>query len=107
MLSCLVVGFVKLFFKFQKYFKMSDFFSELLLRLFGKTPWFFKVVQVLAVVTALVTGLPEFLESAGVDLPAAWDAVSSKVVSIASLVAAFIAQLPVTTDVKKKENLPD
>jgi hypothetical protein len=86
---------------------MTDFISELLLRLFGKTPWFFKVVQVLAVLTALVTGLPAFLESAGIDLPGSWDVVSNKVVSIAALVGAFVAQLTVTTDVKKKENLPD
>jgi len=86
---------------------MTDFISELLLRLFGKTPWFFKVVQVLAVLTAVVTGLPSFLESAGLDLPESWDVVGNKVVSIASLVGAFVAQLTVTTDVKKKENLPD
>jgi hypothetical protein len=86
---------------------MSDFIKELLIRLLGKTPWFFKVVQVLAVLTAIVTGLPTFLENAGLDLPDSWDIVSSKVVSIAALVGAFVSQLTVTTEVKDKEQLPD
>lgn len=86
---------------------MVDFIAELLLRLFGKTPWFFKVIQVLSIVTAIVTGLPEFLLEAGVQLPDAWAAISSKVVSVAALVATFISQLTVTTSVKQKENLPD
>jgi hypothetical protein len=86
---------------------MTDFIKELLIRLFGKTPWFFKVVQVLAILTALVTGLPSFLESAGLDLPDSWDVISSKVVSIAALVGAFVSQLTVTTEVKKRDHLPD
>jgi hypothetical protein len=86
---------------------MLDFVRELLIRLFGKTPWFFKVVQVLAVLTAIVTGLPSFLESAGLDLPDSWDSLSNKIVSIAALVGAFVSQLTVTTDVKKREDLPD
>ena len=86
---------------------MIDFIAELLTRLFGKTPWFFKVVQILSVVTAIVTGLPQFLTDAGIIIPDAWNAISSQVVSIASLVATFISQLAVTTSVKEEKNIPD
>ena len=86
---------------------MIDFIAELLTRLFGKTPWFFKVIQILSVVTAIVTGLPQFLTDAGIIIPDAWNAISSQVVSIASLVATFISQLAVTTSVKEEKNIPD
>lgn len=83
------------------------FINELLLRLFSEKPWFFQVVQVLSVVTALITGLPVWLAESGVVLPEAWQAVSSQVVSVAAAVAAFIAQLTVTGEFKKKQGLRD
>ena len=86
---------------------MGNFIAEMFTRMFGKTPWFFNVIKIIGVITALVTGLPEFLNDAGIILPDAWAAIGSKVVSIASLVATFIAQLTVTSEVKKKENIPE
>lgn len=83
------------------------FINELLLRLFSDKPWFFKVVQILSVVTALITGLPVWLAESGVVLPDAWQALSSQVVSVAAAVAAFIAQLTVTGEFKVKEGLKD
>jgi hypothetical protein len=84
-----------------------NFLAELVLRLFGKTPQFFKIVQVVSIVVAAVTGLPEFLNEIGLDLPESFDILANKVVAIAAIVAAFISQLTVTTDTKKQENIPD
>lgn len=84
-----------------------NFLAELVLRLFGKTPQFFKIVQIVSIVVAAITGIPEFLIEIGLDLPEAFDVIASKVVAIAAAVSAFISQLTVTTTVKKQENLPD
>jgi hypothetical protein len=84
-----------------------SFLAELVLRLFGKTPHFFKVVQIVSVVVAAITLLPEFLVEIGLDLPDTFDVLASKVVGYAALVGAFISQLTVTTDTKKQENIPD
>jgi len=84
-----------------------NFLAELILRLFGKTPQFFKIVQIVSIVVAAITGLPEFLIEIGLDLPEAFDVIANKVVAIAAIVSAFISQLTVTTTVKKEENLPD
>lgn len=84
-----------------------NFLNELIIRLFSSKPWFFQVVQIISVATAVVTGLPEFLADSGIHLPEAWEAISSKAVSIAAMVAAFVAQLTTTSAVKKDANLKD
>lgn len=84
-----------------------NFLAELLLRLFGKTPKFFQILQIISVVVAAITGLPEFLNEIGLDLPEAFDVVANKIVSIAAIVAAFIAQLTVTSETKKQDGIPD
>ena len=86
---------------------MNEFFTELLIRLFGDTPWFFKVIKIIGIVVAIITGIPVLLSNAGVELPEAINAIASQVVAIASILAAFIAQLTVTSDFKKKEGLKD
>jgi len=78
-----------------------NFLNELIIRLFSSKPWFFQVVQIISVATAVVTGLPEFLADSGIHLPAAWEAISSKAVSIAAMVAAFVSQLTVTDKTKR------
>jgi hypothetical protein len=75
---------------------MKDFLVELVKRFLSNTPSFFKVVKVLAIITALVAGIPTLLESSGVILPNVIAALASKIVSISALVAAFIAQLTTT-----------
>ena len=72
----------------------SNFLAELVQRLFSKNPNFFKWVQAISILVALITGLPAFLETSGIQLPEAWESISNKAVAIAALVAAFIAQLP-------------
>ena len=70
---------------------IMNFFNELIIRLFGETPYFFKVIQIASVATALIIGMPEWLHNAGVTLPAAWEAIGNDVVGYAAMVAAFIA----------------
>ncbi len=90
-----------------------NFLTELIKRFLSDTPWFFKIVRVLSFVVAIVTGIPEVIESVCqsmevcITLPDAWSAISSKVISIAAVVSSFIAQLTVTTDQKKAKNLKD
>jgi L-asparagine transporter-like permease len=86
---------------------MNAFVLELIVRLFGETPWFFKVIKVLSIITALITGVPLLLSNAGIELPEAINAIASQVVAIAAIVGAFVAQLTVTTSFKKKEQLQD
>lgn len=86
---------------------MTDFIAELVKRLFSEKPWFFVWVQRIAAIVAIITGLPGFLEASGVTLPDAWNAISSQIVAVASVVAAFIAQLTVTTAVKEDKGLRD
>lgn len=85
---------------------MTDFLVQLVKRFLAKTPKFFKILQVLSIVLAIVTGLPSLLESAGIVLPAALSVLASKVISIASIVAAFITQLTATETAKKNAEIP-
>ena len=71
------------------------FFAEMFKRLFAKSPLFFKIIQIVGVIVAVITGLPAFLESVHIVLPDAWSAIESKVISIAALVGAFVAALTV------------
>jgi hypothetical protein len=86
---------------------MNAFVVELLLRLVGDTPWFFKVIKIIGIVVAIITGIPVLLSNAGVELPDAINAIASQVVAIASIVASFVAQLTVTSSFKKKEHIND
>lgn len=84
---------------------MMNFLADLLKRLISPNSKFFSILQKIALVLSLITGLPAFLEAQGVVLPEAIATIASKVVSIASLVAAFIAQLTVSDTVKKTLNI--
>jgi hypothetical protein len=84
---------------------MSAFFIELIIRLASKTPWIFRVIQVISSATLFITGLPLLLQSSGINLPDRWDAIASEVVSISSIVAIFVSQLAVPTNVVDSEKL--
>jgi hypothetical protein len=73
---------------------MKEFFLDLVNRFLTNNPKFFKVIQVISVVIAAVTGLPLFIEQIGVVLPETITVLSNKIIAIASVVAALIAQLP-------------
>ena len=83
------------------------FIHELVIRLWGDTPWFFKVVQIISVAAALIIGLPDWLRDSGVEIPGAWKSIGNEIVGYAAMVAAFVAQLTTTAEVKKAEGLRD
>jgi hypothetical protein len=86
---------------------LIKFAGELTLRLFSKTPLFFKIVQIASVVVALVLGLPDYLAESGVQLPEAWTAITDKIILYVGVVGAFIAQLTVTAETKETLLLKD
>lgn len=47
--------------------------SENLNRLFAKSPKFFRVWQIIAVVLVLITGLPQLFEQFDINLPTLWN----------------------------------
>lgn len=73
------------------------FFAELVGRLFSKTPAFFKVIQVVSTIVAVITGLPTILTSLNISLPASITGLENNVIAICGLVSLFISSLPVTT----------
>lgn len=75
--------------------QVTDFLVDLVKRFLAKSPKFFKWIQVISLVTALVTGLPDLLETVGIVLPEKFAILQNKAVAIAALVATFIAQLTV------------
>lgn len=86
---------------------MIDFFAELINRFFGKSPHFFKVVQIASAIIGIISGLPTALQAMGVDLPDSWDTWILKAVSAASVGALLIAKLTLTQAAKEKLNLPE
>lgn len=86
---------------------ITDFIVELLVRLTSKTPWFFRVVQIISTISLLITGLPQLLAQAGVEIPEAWTGTVAQIVSVSSVVSIFLAQLTTTTKVKQIEKLKD
>jgi hypothetical protein len=87
---------------------MNDFFAQLILRLFSKTPLFFTVIKYVAVLTTAITGLPdliEWLSNNEIHLPEAWVMVSNKVVAVSAIVGGFVAQLTLPTDIKVEKHL--
>jgi hypothetical protein len=86
---------------------MKEFLNELLIRFFTEKPQFFKVVQAIGVFAAVLTGLPVVLETYGMVLPESIQSIANETISIASLVATFVAQLTTTTKDKKREGLED
>lgn len=73
------------------------FFAELVGRLFSKTPAFFKVIQVVSTIVAVITGLPTILTSLSITLPSSITGLENNVVAICGLVSLFISSLPVAT----------
>ncbi len=79
------------------------FLAELATRLFSKNPKFFDYVQMIALVVGGLSGLVQYLQSTGVELPKLFDIVGNVNVVVSSVVAMILAQLPndsSTTDAK-------
>jgi len=72
-----------------------SFLAEFLRRLTKKSPKFFVIIKVIALIVSLISGVPALLEQAGVVLPEPFATLASKVVSISGVVAIVVAQLTV------------
>ena len=88
-----------------------DFLAQLIRRCLAQTPWFQKVVKVVMIITATVAAIPQFLDMAGLTtlIPGSVMDIVSKVVVVAALVGAFVAQLAVSDEGKEmaaKEGKP-
>ncbi len=70
------------------------FLAELATRLFSKNPKFFDIVQMIALVGGGVSGLVQYLQSTGVELPKLFEVVGNINVVVSSVVALILAQLP-------------
>ena len=86
---------------------MQTFVNELLIRLFSDKPHFFKIIQLIGVLAAMVTGIPALLLEYDFVLPEAFQVIANQTMAVASMVAAFVAQLTVTAKTKKKQGLED
>lgn len=80
--------------------KFPPFILELISRLFSKNPKFFKIIQVISAIIAIITGLPEYLTSLGIVLPDNLITLENKTIAIASIVAMIIAQFPTQESTK-------
>jgi hypothetical protein len=89
---------------------VNRFLIEAIKRFSAETPWFFKVIRNISIITTLVTGLPDllsFLTDNGIELPQFIFVFANKTISISSVVAAVIAQLTVTAAEKKELGITD
>ena len=89
---------------------MRDFLVELLLRFGSKTPWFFKVVQIISGIISVILVGPDvfdFVIGLGIKLPESWGEFISKAVGVAAAISVFISQLTVTSEEKEKKQLQD
>ena len=84
-----------------------NFLAELIVRLFGKTPAFFKTLQYIQIAIAIITGLPTLLIESGVNIPDSLDSIVLQVISVSTLVGSFIAQLTLTSKEKEVGNIKD
>lgn len=77
--------------------------NQIILRLFSGTPLFFTVIKWVSFVVGVIIIVPDLIDTltgAGVILPTDWYEVVEKIVGYAALVAAFISQLTLPTDIK-------
>jgi hypothetical protein len=89
---------------------INRFLIEAIKRFSAETPWFFKVIRNISIISTLVTGLPDllsFLTASWVELPQFVFVFANKTISISSVVAAVIAQLTVTAAEKKELGITD
>lgn len=78
-----------------------QFIADLIRRLFAKTPWFFKVVQVIGLLATVIVKAPDLLSSFGLHIAIAQDPYKT-IIAAAGVVTAVVAQLTVADDSKLK-----
>lgn len=72
----------------------TNFFAELLARLFSAKPQFFKYIQTAALILGGISAFVLILSSNGVAIPSWLEWLNSKATIISTIIAAVIAQLP-------------
>ena len=90
--------------------KLIEFVTQLIVRMFSKTPWFFKVVQGLCAIVAGFLLLPDWVaayEQNGFVLPQTWSEMIKTIVGYALVAQTFLAQLAVPAEVKENNNFKD
>lgn len=90
--------------------QITKFLEEAFKRFTAETPWFFKVIRNLSIITAIIAGLPDlivFLTNSGVEIPEPILLFANKTVAISAVVAAFISQFTATTKDKQVLKIKD
>lgn len=85
-------------------FKIPQFFIQLLHRIVAKTPWAFKVVQILGLIAAVVVKLPDFLSSVGYSVPVTEEPYKT-IILTAGITATIISQLAVSDTSRLKDTI--
>ena len=74
---------------------LGDFLKELVNRLGGKSPKFFRTLKTIALILTAVAGIPTVLSMTGVILVGSTLLLITKIATIAGLVSTFISSLTV------------
>ena len=75
---------------------VTDFLMQTIKRFLSANPSYFKVINIILTVVAVVTGLPGFLAQIGIELPSSLSFFASKTIAIAAIVGRFLTQLTTT-----------
>lgn len=75
---------------------VTDFLTQTIKRFLSANPSYFKIVNVILTIVAVVTGLPDFLAQFGIVLPEWASVLSSKTIAIAAIVGRVLTQLTTT-----------
>ena len=74
--------------------KIPPVLLELLKRLFSENPKFFKWVQVISAIVALIAFVPDFLGFLDITTPQWLTLLNEKAIKVGALTAILVAQLP-------------
>lgn len=72
-----------------------SFLKEMIVRLFEKTPVFFKIISWISFAAFLATGLPGIIEYFGVSLPENLQILQNEIVGWASAIVTYVTRLTV------------
>ncbi|MBK8853098.1 MAG: hypothetical protein IPN97_07570 [Saprospiraceae bacterium] len=89
---------------------MNRFFLELIKRWLTKKPWFFKTVQIVTSVTAVILLAPQFLtavQEGGFSIPETWNGLIQQIVGYALAAQALVVQLTTTSKDKEDKEIKD
>lgn len=78
---------------------VPQFFIDIWRRLCAKTPVFFKIWQVIGIISTLIVKAPDFLNSVGLNLPVTIEPYKT-IITTAGIVIAFMSQFAVSTNSK-------